>query len=115
MTRKASYRYLPSRHVPKVNGYLARRNEPSPSGRRLAGMTERQSNVFRRIQRLEREIIETISYHTVADNAIRIAEIERLIAAHFADDWARLQAARQPIPMELDTTEVATEQRALAS
>jgi hypothetical protein len=84
---------------------------PSP---REMGLTYAQHAALTKIRRLEAEVIETLSYHTIADNAVRISEIERLIETHFPSDLERLQAKRQ-LAFEPAAATVAAEERALAS
>lgn len=75
------------------------------------GMTDKQRNVFRRIRRMQVDLVEELSIWDIKLAETRLAAIEELIQAHFPHDWARLNGLPEPAA----PTSVATEARPLAS
>lgn len=84
-----------SRHVPLPGGYIERRVQASPSGMRLAGMTEPQSHAYRRIVRWQRQIVDSLGVLTSAENMARMDRIRAEMDRWFPGYWEAIEQRRQ--------------------
>jgi hypothetical protein len=65
----------------------------SSRSRRLPGLTTRQSDALRQIDRLTRNYALRFSYLSLADTGDEIARIETLLRRHFGLTWEQFAAA----------------------
>jgi hypothetical protein len=62
---------------------------------KIKGLNYRKSLMVNTIHLMEKRLMANLSYLTIKDAEVKIAEIERLIQKHFPEDWDKFLIRRE--------------------